>query len=142
MKRRLIVLTAVPALALAGACSGGDKGPTGPGGNDKVDTWEMVAVGQAGLPDDAEPEDCSVIRFYSGKLELTDKGDWRTRMRVHNQGDDWAYEDEGQYQEDGDTGWFRSTISGSTYQAAYDGADLTITYDWCYDGRPDVSSET
>lgn len=137
MKRRLIMLSAVPALALAGACGGGDKGPTGPDGGDDVDTWQMVAVGRAGLPADAQPEDCSVTRFYSGKLDLTENG-WRLRIQVHTNDGDWGYEDEGQYQADGNSGWFKSNISGSTYQAMYDGNDLTITYDWCYDGRPDV----
>jgi hypothetical protein len=138
MRRRLIILAAVPTVVLAGACGGGDKSPTGPGGGDNVDTWELVALGRAGLPADAQLEDCSATRFYSGKLELTDNGGWRIRLQVHDHSGDWGYEDEGQYQADGNTGLFKSNISGSTYQATYDGTDLAITYDWCFNGVPDV----
>lgn len=38
----------------------------------------------------------------------------------------------------GNTVWFQSNVSGSTYQATYDGTDLAITCDWCYNGVPDV----
>ena len=33
---------------------------------------------------------------------------------------------------------FDSQISGSSYQGTVDGGEVTIMYDWCYNGVPDV----
>jgi hypothetical protein len=138
LKRCLTMLPAGAALLLA-ACGGGDKNPTGPGqGGGEVDTWRMVALGNAGLPTDAEVEDCMLTRFYSGKLELRDDGAWRITLQVHDDSGDWGFQDMGEYGDNGDTGWFQSQISGVTYQATYDGNDLRIMYDWCANGVPDV----
>ena len=54
--RRLTRLVPWPTLLLAAACGGGDKGPSGPdGGDGGIDqlTYELVALGRAGLPADA-----------------------------------------------------------------------------------------
>ena len=68
LTRRLAKLAAASTLVLA-ACGGGDKnlGPETGGG---IDTWDMVALGNAGLPAEAEVEDCRLTRFDHGKLEL------------------------------------------------------------------------
>jgi hypothetical protein len=136
LRRGLAMLAAAPALVLA-ACGGGDKN-VGPDNGADVDTWEMVALGNAGLPADAEVEDCRLTRFDQGKLELREDGSWRITLRVNDVSGDLGYHDEGEYQSNGDTGWFRSQITGTTYQAAYDGTDLRIDYDWCENGVPDV----
>lgn len=133
------ISAAGPALLLAAGCGGGgDKSPTGPGGGGNVDNWELVSLGLAGLPADTQLEDCSATRFYSGGLQVTDNGAWQISLKVHDNTGDWGYKDEGQYGQDGDAIWFKSQISGSTYQATYDGTDLKIMYDWCYNGVPDV----
>ena len=136
LTRRLATLSAASTLVLA-ACGGGDKN-LGPDTGGNVDTWEMVAVGNAGLPAEAEVEDCRLTRFNSGKLELREDGTFRISFQVTDVSGDWGYHDEGEYQDNGDTGWFRSQITGSTYQATSDGPDLRIDYDWCENGVPDV----
>ena len=137
MKRRLGILVAGSAL-LATACGGGDKNPTGPGDGGDAATYDLVALGQAGLPADAQPEDCSVTRFYSGGLKVNANGTWDLRLKVHNESGDWAYQDEGRVEQN-DTGVsFDSQISGSSYQGTLAGTEVTIMYDWCYNGVPDV----
>lgn len=137
-KRRLSILAAGPALLLATACGGGDKGPTGPGGGDTAD-FHLVALGFAGLPADAEVEDCTMTRFYGGGLQVHENGAWRITLQVHdgNYGD-WGYRDEGQVEQDGQTLWFDSQVSGMSYQATVDGSEIRIMYDWCENGVPDV----
>ena len=136
--RRLIRLVPWPTLLLAVAC-GGDKGPTGPGGGDMEQvTYDLVSLGRAGLPADAQLEDCTLTRFYSGGLQVTDDGSWQIRLQVHDQDGDWGYEDDGEVEEDGGAFWFVSNVSGSTYQGTLDRSEATIMYDWCYDGVPDV----
>jgi hypothetical protein len=140
LKRGLTILSAAAALLL-GACGGGNSNPTGPargGGGGEVDTWRLVALGRAELPTDAQVEDCPVTHFYSGKLELRDGDAWRLTLQVHDDSGDWGYEDDGVYQDDGDSGWFRSNVSGVTYQAMYNGPDMGIMYDWCFNGQPDL----
>ena len=139
----------VPLLAvlLAGAC-GGDKSPTGPtgggngGGNGGGDSkqLELVSLGLAGLPADAQLEDCSLTRFYSGALQLNTKtGSWQIKLQAHDdQYGDFGYEDDGQMETDGNTLRFDSDVSGSTYQATAGGGEIKIMYDWCYNGVPDV----
>ena len=109
--RRLMRLVPWPTLLLAVAC-GGDKGPTGPGGGDMEQvTYDLVSLGRVGLPTDAQLEGCTVTRFYSGGLQVTDDGSWQIRLQVHDQDGDWGYEDDGEVEEDGGAFWFVSTIS-------------------------------
>jgi hypothetical protein len=136
LTRRLAKLSAASTLVLA-ACGGGDKN-LGPETGGDVDTWDMVALGNAGLPAEAEVEDCRLTRFDHGTLELREDGAWRITLQVNDVSGDWGYHDEGEFQSNGDTGWFRSQITGTTYQATYDGTDLRIDYDWCENGVPDV----
>ena len=138
MKRRLASLAGGSALLLAAACGGGDKNPTGPGGGHDAATYDLVALGRAGLPADAQPEDCTVTRFYGGGLQVNANGTWQIKLKVHDDSGDWGYEDEGRIEQDGTTVWFDSQISGSSYQGTVDGADVAIMYDWCYNGVPDV----
>jgi hypothetical protein len=139
MIRRLRRLAPWPTLMLAAACGGGDKGPTDPGAGMEPVTYDLVALGRAGLPADAQLEDCTLTRFYSGGLRVTDDGSWEIRLQVHDDIDgDWGYADEGEVEEDGGAFWFVSDISGSTYQGTLDGSEASIVYDWCYDGVPDV----
>ena len=130
---------------LAAACGGGKdgSGPTGPGGgNGGGDSHqlELVALGFAGLPADAQLEDCSLTRFYSGTLQLnTRTGSWQINLQAHDESGDFGYEDDGQMETDGsNTVWFNSAVSGSTYQGTAGGGEIKIMYDWCYDGVPDV----
>ena len=139
MIRRLSRLAPWPTLLLAAACGGGDKGPTGPGGGMEPITYDLVALGRMGLPADAQLEDCSLTRFYSGGLRVTDDGSWEIRLQVHDDIDgDWGYADEGEVEEDGGVFWFVSDVSGSVYQGTLDAAEATIMYDWCYEGTPDI----
>ena len=136
--RRLSRLTPWTALLTAAACGGGDKGPTGPGGG-QGDTYELVALGRAGLPADAQLEDCMTTRFYSGALRVDQaSGSWRIGLEVHDESGDWGYRDEGRLEVDGATVWFDSGISGTSYAGTVNGSEVTITYDWCYNGVPDV----
>jgi hypothetical protein len=138
MIRRLSRLVPWPTLLLAAACGGGDKG-TGPDDGMEPITYDLVALGRMGLPADAQLEDCSLTRFYTGGLRVTDDGSWEIRLQVHDDIDgDWGYADEGEVEEDGGAFWFVSDVSGSVYQGTLDRAEATIMYDWCYDGVPDV----
>jgi hypothetical protein len=138
-KRRLSILAAGPALLLATACGGGDKGPTGPGGGGSEVDFDLVALGQAGLPADTEVEDCTMTRFYGGGLQVRDDGTWQIRLQVHDKNyGDWGYRDEGQIEQDGSTLWFDSEISGTSHQGTVDGQEIRIMYDWCENGVADV----
>jgi hypothetical protein len=134
--RRLSRLVPWPTLLLAAACGGGDKG-TGPGGMEQI-TYDLVALGRAGLPADAQLEDCMLTRFYSGALKVTDDGSWHINLQVHDESGDWGSEDWGEVEENGGAFWFVSDNDGSTYQGTLDGSEATIMYDWCYNGVPDV----
>ena len=138
-KRCLPILAAGSALLLAAACGGGDKGPTGPGGDDIAGNYELVALGGTGLPADVQPEDCIVTRFYSGRIQLNENGTWQLRLQFHNDNEgDSGYGDDGQFEQHGATVRLESGYSGSTYQATFNGDEMNVMYDWCYDGRPDV----
>jgi hypothetical protein len=139
MIRRLRRLVPWPTLLLAAACGGGDNGPTGPDDGMAPVTYDLVALGRAGLPADAQLEDCTVTRFYSGGLQVTDDWSWQISLQVHDVDGDWGYLDEGEVEEDaGGALWFVSDVSGSSYQATVDGNEVSIMYDWCYNGVPDV----
>lgn len=136
--RRLVSLAPWTALVLGIGCGGGDKGPTGPGGGGSS-TYELVALGRMGLPADAVLEDCIPTRFYGGDLEVREDGTWRIRLGVHDEKDgDWAYQDDGDVYEDGETVWFESQYSGMSYSGTVDGSEVRIMYDWCFNGVPDV----
>ncbi len=135
--RRLSRLVPWPAVLLAAAC-GGDKGPAGPGGGEGAASYELVSLGRVGLPADLQVEDCSETRFYAGELDVDENGDWQISLQVHDFSGDWGYLDEGESTEDDGTVWFDSDVSGSTYRGTVAGSEVTITYDWCYDGTPDV----
>ena len=135
---RLRRLMPWPTLLLAAAC-GGDKGPSGPGGGDMEPiTYDLVSLGRMGLPADAQLEDCTVTRFYSGGLRVTDDGSWEIRLQVHDVDGDRGYLDNGEVEGDGGAFWFVSDVSGSVYQGTLDGSEATIMYDWCYNSVPDV----
>jgi hypothetical protein len=137
--RRLPTLAASTALLLGTACGGGDKRPTGPGGEQGPDSFELVSLGRVGLPADVALEDCTLTRFYGGRLDVTEDGSWRIALQVHDDNyGDWGYLDEGEIEEDGAAVWFDSGVSGASYQGAVDGSEVRIMYDWCYNGVPDV----
>jgi hypothetical protein len=138
MIRRLRRLVPWPTLLLAAACGGGDKGPTGPGGGDEPIGYELVSLGRMGLPADAQLEDCTLTRFYSGQLQVTDDWSWQISLQVHDVDGDWGYLDEGEVEEDGEAFRFVSNVSGSSYQGTVNGSEVSIMYDWCYNGVPDV----
>jgi hypothetical protein len=141
---RMVAAAPVLALLLAGACGGGDHnpaGPTGPGGgNGGGEQLALVALGFAGLPADAQLEDCTLTRFYSGDLQLDSRtGSWQITLEAHDDNyGDFGYEDDGSMENDGDTVWFTSAVSGSSYRGTVDGDEIRIMYDWCYNGVPDV----
>lgn len=137
--RRLVTLAPWTALVLAIGCGGGDKGPTGPGGGQGAERYELVSLGRMGLPADVALEGCTMTRFYSGRLDVADDGTWQIGLEVHDGVDgDWGYLDEGEIDDDGETVWFDSWVSGSSYPGAVDGTEITLMYDWCFDGVPDV----
>ncbi|MFL5515710.1 MAG: hypothetical protein ACJ8DJ_06105 [Gemmatimonadales bacterium] len=127
------------ALLLAAGCGGGDKNPTGPGGGGNVASYNLVALGQAGLPADVKVEDCTNTRFYSGGLQVHEDGSWQIKLQVNdiNYGD-WGYKDEGQIEQDGSTLWFDSQVSGTSHEGTLDGPEIRIMYDWCENGMADV----
>ena len=136
--RRLCTLVPWTALLLASACGGGDKSPTGPGGSGTTQL-DLVALGRVGLPADTQLEDCTPTRFYGGHITIDpNAGSWQIRLSVHDDTGDWGYEDDGQMEADGDTVWFDSAVSGSSYAGTVGGGEVTIMYDWCYNGVPDV----
>jgi len=129
------------ALILATACGGGgDKSPTGPGGSTGGDTAELQlqSLGFAGLPADLQAEDCTLTRFYSGVLDVDRAGNWQITLQVHDDTGDWGYQDRGELEQDGNTVWFDSDISGQSYRGTPDGNEMKIMYDWCANGVPDV----
>jgi hypothetical protein len=137
--RRLSKLSPWTALLMAAfGCGGGDKSPTGPGGD--AAEFELVALGRAGLPADTQLEDCTATRFYGGAIRLDPAtGRWQIALQVHDDNSgDWGYRDEGQAEADGDTVWFDSQISGTSYAGTVNGTEVKIMYDWCYNGVPDV----
>jgi hypothetical protein len=140
MTRWLSILAAGPALLLATACGGGNKNPTGPGGGGGAAAqYQLVALGRAGLPADAELEDCILTRFYSGGLGINRDGTWQIKLKINDANlGDWGYVDNGQIEEDGETVWFDSDVSGLSYEATVNGPEISIIYDWCENGVPDV----
>jgi hypothetical protein len=135
IKRCAAILAGGTTLLLA-ACGGGDDHPAGPGGG--LDTYDLVALGRAGLPADAELEDCPLTRFYSGGLQVDGNGSWQIALEVHDDDGDWGYRDQGHIDEDEDGVWFDSEVSGVSYQGLVGGGEVTIVYDWCFNGVPDV----
>jgi hypothetical protein len=137
--RRLITLAPWTALVLGIGCGSGDEGPAGPGGGQGAESYELVSLGRIGLPADVAVEDCTLTRFYGGGLNVAEDGTWEIRLQVHDDIDgDWGYVDEGQIEDDGETVWFDSWISGSSYPATVNGTEMKLMYDWCYDGVQDV----
>jgi hypothetical protein len=134
--RQLSRLVPWPTLLLAAAC-GGDKGPTGPDGGMQQVTYDLVALGRAGLPADAQLEDCLLTRFYSGALKITDDGSWQVTLKIHDERGDWDAEDHGEVEENGEAFSFVSD-DGSIYQGTLASSEATIMYDWCWNGVPDV----
>ena len=148
--RRLMTLSPWTTLLIAAAgCGGGDKsptGPTGPGeggqgpGGQSVE-FQLVSLGLAGLPADAEVENCQLTRFYGGTIAIEPKsGDWQIDLKVHDDSGDWHYRDYGGSEGDGTTVFFDSQVSGVSYQGTVDGnaTEIKIMYDWCANGVPDV----
>ena len=139
-KRTMRIVAAGSALLLAAACGGGDKSPTGPGngGGGDARTYHLVALGRAGLPADAQVEDCMLTRFYSGGLQVNANGTWKITLKVHDDSGDWGYMDQGQIEEDGETVWFDSQVSELSHEGTVDGTEVRISYDWCENGVADV----
>ncbi len=148
MRRLATVLPWTTLLIAAAGCGGDDKSPTGPGGdqgqgdNPNAIEFQLVALGRVGLPADLQLEDCGVIRFYGGKINIDpNSGEWDIHLKVHDdESGDWAYLDTGRSVGDDATVLFESDESGVTYEGTVngDGTEVTIMYDWCFDGVPDI----
>jgi hypothetical protein len=137
-----MILTAASAGLLATACGGGDdKGPTGPGGggNGITGTYELTALGRDGLPTDVQIEDCIPTRFFEGGLKLNDDGTWKIRLHIYddNYGDS-GYEDEGEYEQNGSSVSLWSVYYEASFRGTVDGGEVSIMYDWCDNGVPDL----
>jgi hypothetical protein len=135
------LLAAASAVLLATGCGGGgDKSPTGPGGGNGITgEYELVAVGRNGLPTDVQIEDCIPTRFFEGRLRLEADGTWKLGLHLYddNYGDS-GYGDEGQYERDGSTVWLYSVYYDATFEGRVDGGEVSIMYDWCENGVPDL----
>jgi hypothetical protein len=59
---------------------------------------------------------------------------------VHDDTGDWGFRDWGQSQGNGTEVLFGSDYSGITYQGTVNGngTEVTMLYDWCSNGVPDV----
>ncbi len=133
-------------LIAAVGCGGGDKSPTGPGGEDPGDDptaieFSLASLGFAGLPADAQLEDCKMTRFYGGTILIEpETGEWQIDLQVHDNSGDWPFRDYGVSVGDGNTVFFESGHSGASYEGTVNGdaSEIKIMYDWCYDGVPDV----
>jgi hypothetical protein len=136
-------------IAAIGCGGGGDKSPTGPGDGDQGQgdnpnaiEFQLVALGRIGVPTDAQLEDCGVVHFYGGRIEIDpNSGEWQIHLKVHDdESGDWFYLDTGRSVGDDATVLFESDVSGVTYNGTVnqDGTEVTIQYDWCFDGVPDV----
>ena len=145
--RRLIELSPWTTLLIAAVgCGGGDKSPTGPGGEGPRDNptaieFRLASLGFAGLPADAQLEDCPVTRFYSGTIAIEPKtGEWQIDLQVHDNSGDWHFRDYGESAGDGNTVVFDSQVSGVSYEGTVNGdaTEVDIMYDWCFNGVPDV----
>jgi hypothetical protein len=148
--RRLMTLSPWTTLLVAAIGCGGDKSPTGPGGpgdggqnpgGQNAVAFQLVSLGFAGLPADAQLEDCTLTRFYSGQIAIEPKtGQWQIDLRVHDDSGDWGYLDSGQSEGNGTTVLFHSDIDDVTYQGTVNanGTEVTMMYDWCANGVPDV----
>jgi hypothetical protein len=138
--RRIILASAIALLTAACGGGGGDNNPTDPGnqnGGDAVN-FDLVALGFAGLPADTQIEDCKETRFFGGTLHLDATGKWQMKLKVHDDTGDWGSIDSGQFEQDGSTMQFTSQYSGASYQGSFNGTELKIMYDWCFNGVPDV----
>jgi hypothetical protein len=149
--RRLTKVSPWTALLIAAVgCGGGDKSPTGPNnpgpgdpgpGQQSSVEFQLAALGFAGLPADAQVEDCQLTRFYGGKIAIDPKsGDWQIDLKVHDDSGDWHYRDYGGSEGDGTTVFFDSQVSGISYEASVNGnaTEIKIMYDWCANGVPDI----
>jgi hypothetical protein len=146
--RRLIRLVPWPALLFAAACGGGDNGPAGPAdpsgpgpNNPNAVDFRLAALGRVGLPADLAIEDCQLTRFYSGKIAIEPKtGEWQIDLQVHDDSGNWGFRDWGHSVGDGSEVLFESDYSGITYNGTVNGngSEVTIMYDWCANGVPDV----
>ena len=121
MRRLTTVLPWTTLMIAAVGCGGGDKSPTGPGDPGQGDNpnaieFQLVALGRMGLPADAQLEDCGVVRFYSGRIDIDpNSGEWQIHLKVHDQSGDWGYLDTGRSVGDDATVLFESDVSGVTY---------------------------
>lgn len=144
--RGLPALASCSALLLTAACGGGDKSPTGPTGSggqapENAVEFRLASLGLVGLPADLQIEDCKLTRFYSGKIQIDPRsGEWQVDLQVHDDTGDWGFRDWGQSTGNGTEVLFDSDYSGITYQGTVNGngTEVTMMYDWCANGVPDV----
>ena len=140
--RRLSKLSPWTALLMAAfGCGGGGVTRARPGpaaAMPRSSSWWRSA--EVGLPADTQLEDCTATRFYGGAIRIDPAtGRWQISLQVHDDNSgDWGYRDEGQAEADGETVWFDSQISGTSYAGTVNGTEVKIMYDWCYNGVPDV----
>jgi hypothetical protein len=78
-------------------------------------------------------------RFHRGELQLDEDGSWEmwiefsdANYELATSSDDW------QFVMEGATIWLASEWSGLTLQATFDGGEVSILYDWCFNGVADV----
>ena len=102
-------------------------------------TYDLVSLGRVGLPADAQLEDCTMTRFYSGGLQVTDDGSWQISLQVHDAGRRLGLP--GRRRGRGGRRRVLVRVRRVRLQptkARSNGAEVSIMYDWCYDGVPDV----
>ena len=82
-------------------------------------------------------ENCSVVRFVSGTLELGN-GAWELDVALEFETGADFLEDRGAFQRDGAELHFESAAYGDRFEGEVHDGIVWLYYDWCADGNHDV----
>lgn len=88
----------------AAACGGDNDGGTGPGGGGFSGTYRLVGIGEDGLPEVEQVENCSPARFTGGSMVLDGSGSFELSALYDDENGQDGFQDHGRFQHDGDGG--------------------------------------